>query len=310
MTDEFLIGSTSSPADPEVDTDVIDVTVDPDDEANPADDLNDPDVAGAIAPAKRLGSRWSDEDRARERELLSIVHDSKRSDAERTVARNELVTLHLPLVNFLARRFRDRGEPLDDLIQVGTIGLINAVDRFDAERGFEFSSFATPTIIGEIKRHFRDKGWAIRVPRRAQELRMMLNQATVELTQSTGRSPNVRELAAHLKITEEEVIDGIEAAAAYSTTSLDAHVGNDEDASTIADFMGDDDPDLGNVEDREALRPLLAALPARERQILGKRFFQGMTQGQIAEELNISQMHVSRLLAKSLATLREGMLAD
>jgi len=310
MTDEFLIGSTSSPADPEVDTDVIDVTVDPDEEANPADDLNDPDVAGAIAPAKRLGSRWSDEDRARERELLSIVHDSTRSDAERTVARNELVTLHLPLVNFLARRFRDRGEPLDDLIQVGTIGLINAVDRFDDERGFEFSSFATPTIIGEIKRHFRDKGWAIRVPRRAQELRMMLNQATEELTQSTGRSPTVRELAAHLKITEEEVIDGIEAAAAYSTTSLDAHVGNDEDASTIADFMGDDDPDLGNVEDREALRPLLAALPARERQILGMRFFQGMTQGQIADELNISQMHVSRLLAKSLATLREGMLAD
>ena len=220
------------------------------------------------------------------------------------------MTLHLPLVTFLARRFRDRGEPLEDLVQVGTIGLINAVDRFDSDRGFEFSSFATPTIIGEIKRHFRDKGWAIRVPRRAQELRMMLTQATAELSQSSGRSPTVRELAAHLKITEDEVIDGIEAAAAYSTTSLDAHLGNDEDASTIADFMGDEDPDLGNVDDREALRPLLAALPARERQILGMRFFQGMTQGQIASELNISQMHVSRLLARSLATLREGMLAD
>jgi RNA polymerase sigma-B factor len=284
--------------------------IDVDDGTDDVDEADDADVAAALVPAQRLGSRWTDEERARERELFAIVQDPSSSDAQRTVARNELVTLHLPLVTFLARRFRDRGEPLEDLVQVGTIGLINAVDRFDSDRGFEFSSFATPTIIGEIKRHFRDKGWAIRVPRRAQELRMMLTQATAELSQSSGRSPTVRELAAHLKITEDEVIDGIEAAAAYSTTSLDAHLGNDEDASTIADFMGDEDPDLGNVDDREALRPLLAALPARERQILGMRFFQGMTQGQIASELNISQMHVSRLLARSLATLREGMLAD
>ena len=240
-----------------------------------------------------------------ERDLLYLVRDRKDK-----AAREEVITRYLPLVKNLAKRFASRGQPLEDLIQVGTIGLINAVDRFDADRGFEFSSFATPTIIGEIKRHFRDKGWAIRVPRRAQELRMMLNQATAELAQSTGRSPTVRELAAHLKITEDEVIDGIEAAAAYATSSIDAPVGHDEDASTVADFMGDLDPDLGNVEDREALRPLLAALPARERQILGMRFFHGMTQGQIAEELNISQMHVSRLLTKSLATLRQGMLAD
>lgn len=274
------------------------------------DDEDDLDDTGEIVPTPRLSSRWSDSDRARERELFEVLHDPNSTDAQRNVARNDLVTLHLPLVNFLARRFRDRGEPLEDLVQVGTIGLINAVDRFDADRGFEFSSFATPTIIGEIKRHFRDKGWAIRVPRRAQELRIMLNQATAELSQASGRSPTVRELAAHLEITEEDVIDGIEAAAAYSTQSIDAHVGNDEDASTIADFMGGEDPDLGNVDDREALKPLLAALPPRERQILGMRFFQGMTQGQIADELNISQMHVSRLLAKSLATLREGMLAD
>ncbi len=290
--------------------DVAEKLIDVDDGADDVDEADDADVAAALVPAQRLGSRWTEQERARERELFAIVQDPSSSDAQRTVARNELVTLHLPLVTFLARRFRDRGEPLEDLVQVGTIGLINAVDRFDSDRGFEFSSFATPTIIGEIKRHFRDKGWAIRVPRRAQELRMMLTQATAELSQSSGRSPTVRELAAHLKITEDEVIDGIEAAAAYSTTSLDAHLGNDEDASTIADFMGDEDPDLGNVDDREALRPLLAALPARERQILGMRFFQGMTQGQIASELNISQMHVSRLLARSLATLREGMLAD
>jgi RNA polymerase sigma-B factor len=309
MTDESLTESPPSSGEPETDIDLaaMDLASDAEETELSADD---PDVQAALVPEQRLSSRWSDEDRARERELFGIVQDPTRSEAERTVARNELVTLHLSLVSFLARRFRDRGEPLEDLIQVGTIGLINAVDRFDTERGFEFSSFATPTIIGEIKRHFRDKGWAIRVPRRAQELRMMLSQATAELTQTSGRSPTVRELAAHLKITEEEVIDGIEAAAAYSTTSLDAHIGNDDDATTIADFMGDEDPDLGNVDDREALRPLLAALPARERQILGMRFFQGMTQGQIAEELNISQMHVSRLLARSLATLREGMLAD
>lgn len=254
--------------------------------------------------------RWGDRERTRERELFALLNDPSRSPAEKAVGRDELVTMHLPLVTFLARRFRDRGEPLEDLIQVGTIGLINAVDRFDGDRGFEFSSFATPTIVGEIKRHFRDKGWAIRVPRKAQELRMLLGQATAELSQSTGRSPTVRELAAHLNISEDDVIDGIEAAAAYTTTSIDASVGSDEDGSTIADFMGDVDPDLGSVEDRESLRPLLAALPARERQILGMRFFQGMTQGQIADELGISQMHVSRLLAKSLAALRVGMLAD
>jgi RNA polymerase sigma-B factor len=287
---------------------VVDVDSDP---VSNADDVLDEDALGEdVILEPRSTSRWTDDDRAKERELFAIINDPTRSSAERSVARDQLVTLHLPLVNFLARRFRDRGEPLEDLVQVGTIGLINAVDRFDGDRGFEFSSFATPTIIGEIKRHFRDKGWAIRVPRRAQELRMMLNQATAELSQSTGRSPTVRELAIHLKITDDEVIDGIEAAAAYATTSIDAHVGNDQDASTIADFMGDVDPDLSNVDDREALRPLLAALPARERQILGMRFFQGMTQGQIADELNISQMHVSRLLTKSLATLRDGMLAD
>ena len=220
MTDESLTESPPTSGEPETDIDPMDMDLASDAEETELS-ADDPDVQAALVPEQRLSSRWSDEDRARERELFSIVQDPTRSDAERTVARNELVTLHLSLVSFLARRFRDRGEPLEDLIQVGTIGLINAVDRFDTERGF-----------------------------------------------------------------------------------------NDDDATTIADFMGDEDPYLGNVDDREALRPLLAALPARERQILGMRFFQGMTQGQIAEELNISQMHVSRLLARSLATLREGMLAD
>jgi len=263
-------------------------------------------------PAPRTTSRWGDAERARERELIAVMADTDVDDPVHRRARDELVTLHLPLVHFLARRFRDRGEPLDDLVQVGTIGLIKAVDRFDPERGVEFSTYATPTIVGEIKRHFRDKGWAIRVPRRLQELRISLGQATAELSQKSGRAPTVAELAAHLGISEDDVIEGLEGAQAYSTTSLDAHAGGDDgdDAPSLADRLGTDDLDLEAVEYRESLKPLLAALPSRERRILALRFFHGMTQSEIAAEVGISQMHVSRLLAKSLATLREGMLDE
>jgi len=168
----------------------------------------------------------------------------------------------------------------------------------------------SPTIVGEIKRHFRDKGWAIRVPRRLQELRISIGSATAELSQSSGRTPTVAEIAAHLGISEDDVIEGLEGAQAYSTSSLDAPVGGDDDAPMLADRLGDDDPSLETIEYRESLRPLLAALPSRERRILALRFFHGMTQSEIAEEVGVSQMHVSRLLAKSLATLREGLLAD
>lgn len=217
--------------------------------------------------------------------------------------------MHLPLVEHLARRFRDRGESHDDLVQVGTIGLIKAVDRFDPERGVEFSTYATPTIVGEIKRHFRDRGWAIRVPRRLQEMRLALTRATAELTQSTGRSPTVRELAAHLGVSEDEVLEGLESAQAYATASLDSG-SDDPDAPALADTLGADDAALEGVEYRESLRPLLAALPERERRIIVLRFFRNMTQSQIAEEVGISQMHVSRLLARSLAQLRTGLLAE
>ena len=261
-------------------------------------------------PAPRTTSRWGDAERARERELIAVMADTDVDDPVHRRARDELVTLHLPLVHFLARRFRDRGEPLDDLVQVGTIGLIKAVDRFDPERGVEFSTYATPTIVGEIKRHFRDKGWAIRVPRRLQELRISLGQATAELSQKSGRAPTVAELAAHLGISEDDVIEGLEGAQAYSTSSLDAPVGGDDDAPMLADRLGDVDPSLETIEYRESLRPLLAALPSRERRILALRFFHGMTQSEIAEEVGVSQMHVSRLLAKSLATLRAGLLDD
>jgi RNA polymerase sigma-B factor len=193
---------------------------------------------------------------------------------------------------------------------VGTIGLIKAVDRFDIERGVEFSTYATPSVVGEIKRHFRDKGWAIRVPRRLQELRISIGQATATLAQTTGRSPTVAELATHLGLSEDEILEGLEGAQAYSTASLDAQVGGEDDAPNLADRLGEDDAELENIEYRESLKPLIAALPARERRILVLRFFHGMTQSQIAEEIGISQMHVSRLLAKSLAVLRRGLTED
>ena len=276
-----------------------------------ADDLDSSDLDSLdLLPSARIASRWGDAERERERQLLGILATTTAQDPAHSRARDSLVTLHLPLVNYLARRFRDRGEPLEDLVQVGTIGLIKAVDRFEPDRGFEFSTFATPTIVGEIKRHFRDKSWAIRVPRRLQELRLSIGQATGELSQRTGRSPTINEIAVHLGISQDDVIEGIEGAAAYSTTSLDAQFGDDDSGSSMADRLGFVDPDLEGVEYRESLKPLLAALPERERQILAMRFFQGLSQSQIAAELEISQMHVSRLLAKSLASLRVGLSDD
>ncbi len=249
-------------------------------------------------------------DRARAREMFAELAGLPAGDPRRTRLRERLVEQHLPLVEYLARRFRNRGEPLDDLVQVATIGLIKSVDRFDLERGVEFSTYATPTIVGEIKRHFRDKGWAIRVPRRLQELKLSLTKATSDLSQRNGRSPTVAELAAHLGLSEEEILEGLESANAYSAVSLDAPDGGDEDSPSVSDSLGITDDALEGVEYRESLKPLLEKLPAREKKILLLRFFGGMTQSQIAGELGISQMHVSRLLARTLAQLREGLLAD
>jgi RNA polymerase sigma-B factor len=193
---------------------------------------------------------------------------------------------------------------------VATIGLIKSVDRFDLERGVEFSTYATPTIVGEIKRHFRDKGWAIRVPRRLQELKLSLTKATADLSQANGRAPTVAELATHLGISEDDVLEGLESANAYSAVSLDAPDGGDDDAPVVADSLGVTDDALEGVEYRESLKPLLEQLPPREKKILMLRFFANMTQSQIAADLGISQMHVSRLLARTLAQLREGLLAE
>lgn len=252
-----------------------------------------------------------EETRRRSAELFVVFRDEDRSAAERDTARDALVHLHLPLVEHCARRFRNRGEPYEDLVQVGTIGLIKSVDRFDTERGVEFSTYATPTIIGEIKRYFRDKGWAIRVPRRLQELRMQISASTAELTQRLGRSPTPRELAEAIGCSVEEIVEGLESSNAYSTLSLDA---TDDDSDgpgqSMLDAMGVDDEALEHVEIRESVKPLLENLPPREKKILLLRFFKNMTQSQIAEEIGVSQMHVSRLLSRTLEQLRQSLESE
>jgi RNA polymerase sigma-B factor len=244
--------------------------------------------------------------------LFVIFRDPDVSDAERSEARDALVRLHLALVDHCARRFRNRGEPYEDLVQVGTIGLIKAVDRFDTDRGVEFSTYATPTIIGEIKRYFRDKGWAIRVPRRLQELRMQISSATAELTQSLGRSPLPREIAERIGCSVEEIIEGLESSNAYATLSLDATDGSDGEpgGQSMLDAIGVDDEALEQVEIRESVKPLLESLPPREKKILLLRFFKNMTQSQIAEEIGVSQMHVSRLLTRTLEQLRASLESE
>jgi RNA polymerase sigma-B factor len=217
--------------------------------------------------------------------------------------RDDLVTAHMGLAEYLARRFTNRGEPLDDLVQVAALGLLKAVDRFDPERGLEFSTYATPTIVGELKRHFRDKGWAVRVPRRVQELHLRLGAVVSSLSQELGRSPTIGEIAQSAAVSEEEVLEAIEAGHAYRFTSLDAPSGNDDDMSLSAE-LGSEDQGLIDSEHRVTLSPLIAQFPPRERMILHLRFFEGLTQSEIAGRLGISQMHVSRLLARALAQLR------
>jgi RNA polymerase sigma-B factor len=240
--------------------------------------------------------------------LFGRFRDLSAPEADRLTARDGLVALHLPLVEHCARRFRNRGEPFEDLVQVGTIGLIKSIDRFDLGRGVEFSTYATPTIIGEIKRYFRDKGWAIRVPRRLQELRMQIGATTADLTQRLGRSPTPRELSDAIGCTIEEIIEGIESSNAYSTLSLDAADDSGEDGGvSMLDLIGLDDDELEQIEIRESIKPLLEALPTREKRILLLRFFKNRTQSEIALEIGVSQMHVSRLLSRTLAQLRTSL---
>jgi RNA polymerase sigma-B factor len=241
------------------------------------------------------------------RDLFRAYTDAH-GEAERAIVREKLVDQYIGLVEFLARRFRNRGELLEDLVQVGTIGLLKAIDRFDLEREVEFSTYATPTIVGEIKRHFRDKGWAVRVPRRLQELHLELTKVISNLGQEIGRSPTVAEIAEAAGTTEETVLEGMEIAQAYNFTSLDAPLDSeDSESSSFADQIGTDDDQLANLEYRAALAPEMAKLPERERRILYLRFYKAMTQSEIADRLGISQMHVSRLLNRTLIRLREAL---
>ncbi len=218
--------------------------------------------------------------------------------------RAALIEAHIGLAEYLARRFNNRGEPLDDLIQVASTGLIKSVDRFEPERGLEFSTYATHTIVGELKRHFRDKGWAVRVPRRMQELHLRLSTLVNTLNQDLGRSPTIAEIAQAAGVSEEEVLEAMEAGQAYRFTSLDAPMGG-EDGGSLGSTIGEDDVSMIDVEHRVALSPLLEKLPPRQQNIIHLRFFEGLTQSEIATRLGISQMHVSRLLARSLAQLRQ-----
>ncbi|HWM35647.1 MAG TPA: RNA polymerase sigma factor SigF [Streptomyces sp.] len=224
--------------------------------------------------------------------------------------RNTLVELNLALVKFAASRFRSRSEPMEDIVQVGTIGLIKAIDRFDMERGVEFPTFAMPTIVGEIKRFFRDTSWSVRVPRRLQELRLDLAKAGDELAQNLDRAPTMEELADRLSLSVEEVVEGMAASNAYTASSLDAQPEEDDTEGALADRIGYEDNGLEGIEYVESLKPLIAELPPRDRTILSLRFVANMTQSEIGEELGISQMHVSRLLSRTLNKLRKGLMID
>lgn len=247
-----------------------------------------------------------DEERRQERrrkirELFQALRESRDPKV-----RDELISLNIHLVEYLARKFANRGEPLEDLLQVGYIGLIKAIDRYDLDRGVEFSTYATPTIVGELKRYFRDKGWAIRIPRRLQMRDLELNQAIDHLTQDLQRSPTLQEVAEYLDIGLEEVVEIMESAYATNYLSLDnIYLDHQEERGfSLLDYLGGEDDDFALTEDRDTLVKLLSRLSEREQSVIYMRFFQGMTQIEIARELGISQMHVSRLLRKILEKLR------
>jgi RNA polymerase sigma-B factor len=242
-------------------------------------------------------------------DLLRRLAGTPADDPRRPALRGRAIEAWLPLAKHLAQRFHGRGEPLDDLTQIATVGLIKAIDRFDPEYGNDFAAYAVPTIVGEIKRHFRDRTWDIRVPRRLQELKLDINQATSVLSQQLGRSPTIADIATYLKRSEDDIIEGLEGARAYSAVSLQTLVGAGIDGTELGDLFGVEDPDLALAEFRASLGPALDALSPREQHIVVLRFFGNLTQTQIAQRVGISQMHVSRLLTKSLSTLR-GQLAE
>ncbi|WP_328936004.1 MULTISPECIES: SigB/SigF/SigG family RNA polymerase sigma factor [unclassified Streptomyces] len=270
----------------------------------PTDDLPWIENGGKVAPKDA---------RVLSRLFLDRLQELEEGTREYQYARNTLIEMNLSLVHFAARRFRNRGSgDMEDIVQVGTIGLIKAIDRFDLSREVEFTSFAIPYIVGEIKRFFRDTTWAVHVPRRLQELRADLVKSKESLTTTLGRAPTVKELAADLGLTDNQVIEGLVAANGYAAGSLDTPGGEaeaDDGAPKYADTMGETDPALELFEDLHTLGPLLRRLDKRERALIEMRFGRELTQAEIGRELNVSQMHVSRLLTRTLGKLRSGLLA-
>jgi RNA polymerase sigma-B factor len=255
-----------------------------------------PGNGGGTEPPKEAAA-----ERARETRALFVRLRQHGDEA----ARDDLIRRFLPLARQLARRYQRVNEPLDDLIQVASIGLVKAVDRFDVDRGVAFSSYAVPTILGELKRYFRDSGWAVHVPRGVQERAMQVDRAVKELSGRLGRSPSVEEVAGHLEISQEEVLAAMEAGQAYEAVSLDAQRGSgDSESDTFADSIGVDDERFELVEYGATIAPTLRALPQRDQLVLHLRFVEDMTQSQIAERIGVSQMQVSRLIRRALARLR------
>ena len=236
-------------------------------------------------------------------DLLNAMAAMPAGHPSRAALRDRAIEAWLPLARHLAHRYSGRGEPTDDLIQTATVGLIKAVDKFDPDRGVDFAGYAIPTIIGEIKRHFRDRTWSVRVPRRLQELRLAITEANSTLTHTLGRSPTVADIAGHLGVTEEDVLEGLEGARAYNATSLSTPISADG-STELGDTIGGMDDGFELTELRVALGPALAMLTEREQRIVSLRFYGNMTQSQIAEQVGISQMHVSRLITRALGKLR------
>ena len=264
-------------------------------------------TAAAERAAWRRLSRVPRGKEAWDKDRTRALFDSYKNDGS-LEARDELIVSHLNLVRYLAAKFKNRGEQFDDLMQVGTIGLIKAIDRFDTDRGLEFTTYATPTIMGEIKRHFRDKGWSVRVPRRLQELSAKVNAATEELSSELSRSPSVEEVAERVGASVEEVLEAMESSSAYSAVSLEtAGASEDEDAPSLLDHYVSEDSDLALSDDRLALDQILSHVSPREQEVIRMRYDEGLTQLEIAEKLGISQVQVSRLLRKTIEHIREKM---
>ena len=288
---------------------------------NAQETANTPNVATQETEEARTAREASEAraERARHRSLHRTPKGKAAWDKDRTrelfrqykatgdpEVRDQLIVSHLNLVRFLASKFKNRGEPLDDLIQVGTIGLIKAIDRFDPSRGLEFTTYATPTILGEIKRHFRDKGWSVRVPRRLQELSAKVNQANDELTNELSRSPSVEEIAKRVGASVDDVLEAMESSSAYSSVPLEGGgSSDDDDAPTVIDHYATEDENLAASDDRIVLEDAIRDFSPREKDVIRMRFFEGMTQVEIAERLGISQVQVSRLLRRTLRRVQD-----